>query len=98
MTSEETRIEEMTLEEIKGVAEQRVKPEVWEWINGGTETESTLQRNRLALENIRLRLKVIHGLETVNTSVRILGQTVKTPIIVAPFARMKPKEQKKQER
>jgi isopentenyl diphosphate isomerase/L-lactate dehydrogenase-like FMN-dependent dehydrogenase len=88
MTSEETRIEEMTLEEIKGVAEQRVKPEVWEWINGGTETESTLQRNRLALEKIRVRLKVIHGLETVNTSVKILGQTVKTPVIVAPFARM----------
>lgn len=88
MTSEETRIEEMTLEEIKAVAEQRVKPEVWEWINGGTETESTLQRNRSALEKIMLRLKVIHGLETVNTSVKILGQTVKTPVIVAPFARM----------
>jgi len=31
---------------------------------------------------------VIHGLETVNTTVRILGQTVKTPVIVAPFANM----------
>lgn len=88
MTSEETRIEEMTLEEIKAVAEQRVKPEVWEWINGGTETESTLQRNRLALKKIMVRLKVIHGLETVSTNVKILGQTVKTPVIVAPFARM----------
>jgi 4-hydroxymandelate oxidase len=88
MTSEETRIEEMTLEEIKALAGQKVKPEVWEWVNGGTETESTLQRNRLALEKILLRLKVIHGLETVNTSVTILGQTVKTPVIVAPFARM----------
>ena len=78
----------MTLEEIKALAEQKVKPEVWEWINGGTETESTLQRNRSALEKIRVRLKVIHGLETVNTSVKILGQTVKTPVIVAPFARM----------
>jgi len=88
MAQEETRIEEMTLEEIKAVAEQKVEPEVWEWINGGTETESTLQRNRLALEKIRVRLKVIHGLETVNTRVKILGQTVKTPVIVAPFARM----------
>jgi isopentenyl diphosphate isomerase/L-lactate dehydrogenase-like FMN-dependent dehydrogenase len=42
----------------------------------------------LALEKIRVRLKVIHGLETVNTRVKILGQTVKTPVIVAPFARM----------
>jgi 4-hydroxymandelate oxidase len=88
MTSEETRIEEMTLEEIKALAEQKVKPEAWEWVNGGTETESTLQRNRLALEKIMVRLKVIHGLETVSTNVKILGQTVKTPVIVAPFARM----------
>jgi isopentenyl diphosphate isomerase/L-lactate dehydrogenase-like FMN-dependent dehydrogenase len=88
ITSEETGIEEMTLEEIKAVAGKKVKQEVWEWINGGTETEFTLQRNRLALEKIMLRLRVIHGLETANTSVKILGQTVKTPIIVAPFANM----------
>ena len=30
----------MTLEEIKEVAGQKVKPDVWEWINGGTETDS----------------------------------------------------------
>ncbi len=83
-----TNIEDMTLEEIKAAAEPKVEPEVWEWINGGTETEFTLKRNRQALEKIMLRLRVIHGLETVNTSVKILGQAVKTPIIVAPFANM----------
>jgi 4-hydroxymandelate oxidase len=88
MLSEEVRMEEMTLQEIRALAEQRVKPDVWEWVNGGTETESTLHRNRLALERIMLRLKVIRESETVNTSVNILGQMVKTPIIVAPFARM----------
>jgi hypothetical protein len=34
-------IEDMTLEQIKAAAEPKVKPEVWEWINGGTETEFT---------------------------------------------------------
>ncbi len=88
MTSEQTGIEKMTLEEIKTVAKEKVKQEVWEWINGGTESESTLQRNHLALENITLRLRVIHGLKTADTSVKILGQTLETPIIVAPFANM----------
>jgi len=88
MTSEETKIEGMTLDEIKALAKTKVKEEVWEWINGGTETEFTLQRNRIALEKIMLRLRVIHGLERINTTVRILGQTVKTPVIVAPFANM----------
>jgi len=88
MTSEKNRIEDMTLDEIKALAGTKVKEEVWEWINGGTETEFTLQRNRIALEKIMLRLKVIHGLETANTTVKILGQAVKTPVIVAPFANM----------
>ena len=88
MTSKKDRIEDLTLDEIKALAGTKVKEEVWEWINGGTETEFTLQRNRIALEKIMLRLRTIHGLETANTSVKILGQRVKTPIVVAPFASM----------
>src|SRR3990172_2412033 len=88
MTSGEKKTGEMSLSEIKAAAEPKVEPEVWEWINGGTETEFTFKRNRLALEKIMLRLRVIHGLETVSTSVKILGQKVKTPLIVAPFANM----------
>lgn len=84
----ETGLKKMTLEEIKSMAGTKIKQEVWEWINGGTETELTLQRNRLALEKILLRLRVIHGLESANTHSQILGQTVTTPVIVAPFANM----------
>lgn len=43
----------MTLEELQVEAAKKVKEEVWQWINGGTETEFTLQRNRLALEKVR---------------------------------------------
>lgn len=88
MASEETGIEKMTLEEIKAMAKEKIKQSPWEWINGGTESEFTFKRNRLALENIMLKLRVIHGLKTADTSVKILGQTLKTPIIVAPFANM----------
>ncbi len=88
MTFQDIKIEKMTLEEIKAAAKPKVKQEVWEWINGGTETEFTLQRNRLELEKIMLRLRVIHGLESVNTDLKIFGQTVRTPVIVAPFANM----------
>jgi 4-hydroxymandelate oxidase len=88
MTSRQTDIDKMTLEEIKENGGQKVKQDVWEWINGGTETEFTLQRNRLALEKIMLKLRVLHGLDRVNTTVTILRQTVATPVIVAPFANM----------
>lgn len=88
MTTKENRIETMTLEEVYSAALEKVKPEVWEWISGGTETEFTLQHNRLALEKVRLRMRVIHGLKTADTKVKIFGQTLETPIVVAPFATM----------
>jgi len=77
-----------TLDEIRAAASAKLKKEVWQWIDGGTETESTLERNRRALQKIRLRLRVIHGLGSADTRVKIFGQTVATPIAVAPFANM----------
>ena len=88
MTREEPVIERMTLEEIKAAAEAHVTTEVWKWVNGGTETGLTLDRNRSALERILLRLRVLHGLERADTTLTVLGQTVSTPVIVAPFANM----------
>ena len=88
MVLKKYKIEGKTLDEIKSAACQNIKKDVWEWINGGTETESTLNRNRRALEKIRLRLRVIHGLASVNTRVKVFGQTLETPVIIAPFANM----------
>ena len=88
MTSEKNKIEKMSLEEIKAAAKANIKQAVWDWINGGAETESTLRRNEAAFENLRLKMRVIHGLKEVSTKVKILEKTVETPIIVAPFANM----------
>ena len=82
----EKPIEKMTLEEIRTEAEKHVAAEVWTWVNGGTETGFTLERNCSALEKILLRLKVLHGLDRADTTVTVLGQTVRTPVVVAPFA------------
>jgi 4-hydroxymandelate oxidase len=86
MTFKETGIEKMTLEEIKAAAGAKAKPELWEWINGGTETQFTLQRNSAVFEKIMLKLKVFHDLESASTRVKIFGREVDTPVIVAPFA------------
>lgn len=85
---ENYQTEGRTLDEIRASACANLKKEIWQWIDGGTETESTLARNRRALEKIRLRLRVIHGLASADTHVTIFGQTVATPIAVAPFANM----------
>jgi len=57
-------------------------------VNSATETGLTFRRNRWALERVCLKLRVLHGLQTANTRLKILGHEVQTPIIVAPFANM----------
>ncbi len=85
----ELDLSDMTMNQIKEAGEENAPQDVWEWINCGTETELTLQRNRSALERIFLKMRVLHGLEKVSTEARILGRRVKTPVMVAPFANMK---------
>lgn len=75
----------ITIEEIRALAETAVSKEIWESI-GRFEGELIFEQNRAILEKIYLNFRAIHDLHTVNTRFKILGKTVKTPIIAAPLA------------
>ena len=47
-----------TLHEIVKKARQNLDQNDWDYIIGGTESESTLRRNRMALDSIALRPRV----------------------------------------
>src|SRR5205807_5966797 len=40
-----------TLHEIVKAAKIRLNPNIWDYLTGGTETETTLRRNRMALDS-----------------------------------------------
>jgi len=52
----------------------------------GAETGASYRRNREALDALRLRTRLIHGINAVDTSTAILGTNIKTPILTAPVA------------
>ena len=74
----------MNLHEIVAKARQNLNQNDWDYIVGGTETETTLRRNRLALDSIAFRPRVLRDVSKVDPSIDILGRKLKLPIVLCP--------------
>ncbi len=66
-----------TLHEIVKKAKQRLTPNIWDYLIGGTETETTVKRNRMALDSLAFRPRVLRNVEHVDTSAEFLGQSLR---------------------
>lgn len=73
-----------TLHEIIKFARNRISPNIWDYVIGGTETETTLARNRLALDTTALRPRVLNDVSKVDPSADFLGFRVRLPVFCAP--------------
>jgi glycolate oxidase len=73
------------LHEFLAPARRNLSRGSWDYLMGGAETETTLERNRLALDAIAFRPRVLRNVEHVDTSARVLGQNLKLPVILAPI-------------
>jgi glycolate oxidase len=74
----------MTNTEIVRAAQAALEPQAWDYIVGGSETEMTLRRNREAIEGLAFRPRVLRNVQTVDTSMKLLGTNLRIPYILAP--------------
>jgi isopentenyl diphosphate isomerase/L-lactate dehydrogenase-like FMN-dependent dehydrogenase len=72
------------LHEIIAKARQNLSQNDWDYIVGGTETETTLRRNRLALDSIAFRPRVLRDVSEVDATVTVLGRELRLPVVLAP--------------
>jgi glycolate oxidase len=73
-----------TLHEIIVKARQNLNQNDWDYIVGATETETTLRRNRLALDSLGFRPRVLRDVSHVDASVTVLGRRLRLPVVLAP--------------
>jgi isopentenyl diphosphate isomerase/L-lactate dehydrogenase-like FMN-dependent dehydrogenase len=52
---------------------------------GGAETETTVLRNRQALDEIAFRPRVLRDVSTIESSAKFLGRKVRLPVMLAPI-------------
>ncbi len=56
----------------------------WDYLIGGSETETTLARNRLALDSIGFRPRVLRDVSNVDCSRSLFGKKLRIPVLCAP--------------
>jgi len=78
----------LTLQEIVAAARANLAPGPWNYLIGGAETETTVRRNRQALDSIAFRPRVLRDVSQVNTSAQFLGKPVRLPVLLAPIGGM----------
>lgn len=67
-------------------AQQRLSSGVYEYFRGGAGQELSLAEATPAWDALRFRPRIFRDVESVDTSVTVLGSTLRTPILVAPMA------------
>ena len=75
----------LTLQEIVAVARRNLAPGPWSYLVGGAETETTVKRNRHALDSIAFRPRVLRDVSSVDCSGTFFGKKTRLPILLAPI-------------
>ena len=71
--------------EIIALAKQKLTPDLWGFISGGAESETTLLRNRLGLDMLEFMPNVFEDVSNVDTSTTYLGHKLRIPVVIAPI-------------
>jgi isopentenyl diphosphate isomerase/L-lactate dehydrogenase-like FMN-dependent dehydrogenase len=74
-----------TLHEIVKAARGALADGDWDYLVGGTETETTLRRNRLALDSLGFRPRVLRDVREIDCSATFLGNRMRLPVLLAPI-------------
>ena len=73
-----------TLQELAIVAQRNLSRMLWDTLLGGSDSEATLRRNRMALDSLTLRQRVLVDVSEMDTTATLLGETMPIPVFIAP--------------
>jgi glycolate oxidase len=73
------------LHELVRKARASLNQNAWDYIVGAAETETTMRRNRMALDEIAFRPRVLRDVSRVDASVEQFGRRLRLPVMMAPI-------------
>ena len=75
----------VTNEEIIQAARRHLAQGPWDYLSGGTESETTMRRNRLAFDRIAFRPRVLVDVSKIDRTSTFLGHNLRIPVLLAPI-------------
>ncbi|MBX6364688.1 MAG: alpha-hydroxy-acid oxidizing protein, partial [Gemmatimonadetes bacterium] len=76
----------VSLHDLEALARGRLPVMAYEYLAAGSGDEHTVRWNREAYDRIRLRPRVLEDVSRVDLRVRLLGEALPHPILLAPAA------------
>lgn len=73
------------LHEFAAAAEARLSRNIWDYLAGASETETAMRRNRLALDSLALRPRVLRDVSRIDLTTAALGARLDLPLMLAPI-------------
>jgi isopentenyl diphosphate isomerase/L-lactate dehydrogenase-like FMN-dependent dehydrogenase len=82
MSASETAL---TMNELIAQAHRVLPRPVWDYLIGGSETETTIIRNRAALDSREFQPRVLRDVSHIDLSTELFGRKVALPVFLAPI-------------
>ena len=74
-----------TLQQIAVRARRNLNWNVWDYLMGGSETETTLKRNRQGFDALSLAPRILRNVANVDPSTTFMGKHIRLPVMLAPI-------------
>ena len=75
----------VTNQEIIMAARRNLTQNVWHYLTGGAESETTMCRNRFGLDSLAFRPRVLIDVSKIDASTTFLGHKLSIPVMLAPI-------------
>ena len=72
-------------QEIIMAARRNLSDNVWHYLTGGAESETTMRRNRFGLDSLAFRPRVLVDVSEIDPSTTFLGHKLAIPVMLAPI-------------
>jgi isopentenyl diphosphate isomerase/L-lactate dehydrogenase-like FMN-dependent dehydrogenase len=72
------------LHEFIPAARKKLSDHIWGYLVGATETETTLRRNRMAIDSLALRPRICVDVSKIDTSTTLFGKKWRMPAFLSP--------------
>lgn len=74
-----------TLHELTTAAQEKLNENIWHYLVGGSETETSMLRNRLALDSLGFRPRILKNVSQIDLSTNFFGAELNLPLMFAPI-------------
>ncbi len=67
------------------MAKRNIRQDEWDYINGAVETETSMRRNRLAIDCLAFRPRICRDVSAIDKTAAFLGHEMRLPVLLAPM-------------